>query len=234
MTEKQPISRKPTSGDDRNLVGVDSTDAALSLEDRLFMTWKNHSTLIIAGVVLVVVLIVGRGAWGSYVEARQARISEAFGLAESIDEKRVFARDNIGHPLAGVALLEVADEVYRNGDYRMSEIEYSAALAALSEPLLMARARMGSAISAIQSGLVSKGEPLLRGIANDEEVPVPVRAEALYHLASVQFAEKRYDDARATLDELAESSSAGAWVGPMTSLRAQIPAEVATSAEVAE
>lgn len=234
MTEKQTISRKSTSGDDRNLIGADSAETALSLEDKLFMTWKNHSTLIVAGVVLVVVLIVGRGAWGSYVEARQVRISEAFGLAETIDEKRVFARDNVGHPLAGVALLEVADEVYREGDYRMAEIEYAAALAALSEPLLMSRARMGEAISAIQGGLVSKGEPLLRSIADDEEVPEPIKAEALYHLASVQFAEKRYDDARATLDELAESSSASAWIGPMTSLRAQIPAEVASAAEVAE
>ena len=234
MTKKQPLSRKPTNGDDRNLVGVDGADAALTLEDRLFLTWKNHSTLIVAGVVLVVFLIVGRGTWSAYVEARQARISEAFGLAESIEEKRVFARDNIGHPLAGVALLEVADEVYRNGDYRMAEIEYSAALAVLSEPLLLSRARIGEAISAIQSGLVSKGEPLLRRIADDEEVPAPIRAEALFQLASVQFAEQRFENARATLDELAESSAAGAWVGPMTSLRAQIPGEVASSAEMAE
>lgn len=234
MTEKQPISPKPTSGDDRNLVGVGNTGGPMTLEDRLLLTWKNHSTLIVAGAVLIIVLIVGRGAWSSYVEARQVRISEAFGLAESIDEKRVFARDNVGHPLAGVALLGVADEVYRNGDYRMAEIEYSAALAALSDPLLVARARLGEAVSAIQSGSVSKGEPLLRGIADDEQVPAPVRAEALYQLASVQFAEKRYDNARESLDELAESPSASAWMGPMTSLRAQIPAEVAESADTAE
>lgn len=234
MTEKKPISAKQPRSDDRNLVDVDSSDAGLSFEDRLFLAWKTHRTLIISGIVLIIVLIVGRGAWGSYIEARQHRISDAFGAAESINEKRAFASDNPGDPLAGVALLEVADEVYRNGDYGTAEDDYVAAQAALSNPLLLSRARLGEAVAAIQGGLVSKGEPLLRGIIDDEMVSEPIKAETLYHLASVQFAESRFEDARATLDELSESSSAGAWVSPIQTLRAQLPAEVAASSDPAE
>lgn len=225
MTEKPSPVRIPVKGDDRNLVPSEASPAGPAFEDRLFSFWQNYRVALVAVVVVAFLVIVGRGAWNYYQEGREEASRLAFRDAVTLEQKQAFARDHAGHPLAAVALLGIADESYRNRDYTQARQQYAAAAAALKDPLLVARARLGEGVSALQPGVDVSGAEVLVRLGGDTAAPVALRTEAYYHLAALAVADGEPVKAREYLDKLAALEPVGIWTNRAASLRARLPME---------
>jgi hypothetical protein len=223
MSEKS-ISTPSAKGDDRNLVPVDSGNA-VTFEDQLQLIWKNHRNTIIGLIAVLVLAIIGLQVWRMLESEREAATQAAFGAATTVEAKRAFARDHAGHPLAGAALLYVADESYKNGRFEEAAREYASASAALTEPLLVGRSRIGEAVSALKAGQTTKGEQLLTKIAEDPTVLLAYRAQAYYEIAT--FAESAGDIAKArdSVDKCRALDPESFWANVATTLRERLSAD---------
>jgi hypothetical protein len=227
MSEPTSPSKPAAKADDRNVVPVQGGPEA-TLEDRLFLFWKNYRTTIYGAIVIVLAAIIGREAWQFYAANREATIRTAYGAADTADAKRAFARENAGHPLAGIALLAAADDAYSNADYARAGREYGEARAALKDASLAARAQLGEALCTIQGGLASKGEPMLRAFAADKNMPATLRIEAWYQLAVLALADGNHAPAREALEKLGELPLTRDWSFRIADLRSRLPAVAQT------
>lgn len=228
MTDQASSTQKPAKGDERNVVAVDPAAPQATLEERLAKFWADNRTVLLVGVVLVIAAIIGRSIWERQVAAKQEAVRAAFGLAETAEAKLAFARENEGHPLAGVALIGAADEAYSQGDYASAATRYAEAAVALSDPLIQARARLGEAVSSLQAGMGSKGEDLLRKVGSDTTAPEAIRAEAWYHLAAHTLDAGNTQAAREALTKVSEVSPRGLWAMRAAALSAKLPPEAPT------
>lgn len=244
MTEKTPSAAKPAAktplgGDDRNIVPADAASTGESFELWLHEFWSKNRTVVYVAIVAVILIIVGREAWQVYQARQEQSVRAAYASATDTEARRQFAREHAGHPLAGLALLALADEAYARSDYAAAGRTYTEALADIKEPALVARARLGEAMAALQAGLVAKGEPLLRQLAEDTTVLDAIRIEAWYHLASLEVSEGDSAAANASLDKFqallmpemqatgrnaAPGEATRAWFMRGASLRARIQA----------
>ncbi len=146
---------------------------------------KNRQTILIACAILLVAVI-GREGWFYYAAQHEASIREDFARAADRPEQlAAFASANAGHALAGVAYLQIADGKYTAGDFRGALENYNKAVAALKNPGLLARARVGAAMSQVNSGDKAAGEAGLKAVQADATLPKGARAEAGYHLATI-------------------------------------------------
>jgi len=112
--------------------------------------------------------------------------------------------------------------LYEARDFGPAATRYAMAAQSLSEPMLRARARMGEALSYLQSGEELRGKPLLVKLADDPAQPDPIRAEARYHLAALAVGAGAYDAASEELDKLMQLESAGIWAMQISLLRSQL------------
>lgn len=225
MTDQASSSQKPAKGDERNVVAVDPATPQATLEERLAKIWAENRTFILAGIALVIAAIIGRSVWDNYQASQQREISAAFGLAETAEAKLAFAREHADSPLAGVAIIGAADEAYAKADYATAGQRYAQAAAVLKEPLILARARLGEAVCAIQGGSAAKGEELLRKVGGDTTTPEALRAEAWYHLASHLLDSGNTAGAREAIAKVGEVSPRGMWAMRAAGLSAKLPAE---------
>jgi hypothetical protein len=182
MSEKT-ISTATVKGDDRNLVPVDPA-GALSFEDQAFLIWKQQRTFIIGTLVAVAAVLIAWFAISGIRERHEDAIRSAFGQATSIDAKRAFAREHAGHALAGLALLAVADDSYASARYEEAAQNYAAAVAALTDPLLVGRARIGEGAANLRTAQSALGEQQLTKLAEDAAMLMAHRLQAWYILAS--------------------------------------------------
>jgi predicted negative regulator of RcsB-dependent stress response len=233
MTDQASSTPKPAKGDERNVVAVDPSAPQATLEERLTVIWAENRTFILTGIVLVIVAIIGRYAWDSHVAAKQREIQAAFGLAETAEAKIAFARDYADSPLAGVALLGAADEAYAKAEYSVAGQRYAQAVAALKDPVILGRARLGEAVCALQGGSTSKGEELLRTVGGDPTAAEAIRAEAWYHLAAHLLDAGNIAGAREAIAKVSEVSPRGLWTMRAAGLAAKLPAESAVPAPAA-
>jgi predicted negative regulator of RcsB-dependent stress response len=233
MTDHASSTPKPAKGDERNVVAVDPTAPQATLEERLTEIWTENRTFILAGIVLVIVAIIGRYAWDSHVAAKQREIQAAFGLAETAEAKVAFARDYADSPLAGVALVGAADEAYTKAEYSVAGQRYAQAAAVLKDPVILSRARLGEAMCALQGGSTSKGEELLRKVGGDATAAEAIRAEAWYHLAAHLRDTGNVAGAREAIAKVSEVSPRGMWTMRAAGLAAKLPAETAAAAPAA-
>jgi len=230
MTDQASSTPQPAKGDERNVVAVDPTTPQATLEERLAKIWEENRVVILVGIVLVIAAIIGRYAWDSHVATKQREVSAAFGLAETAEAKLAFAREHADSPLAGVALIGAADDAYAAADYVLAGQRYAQAAAVLREPLILARARLGEAVSALQGGSTSKGEELLRQVGGDVAVPEAIRAEAWYHLAAHLRDAGNIAGAREAVTKVSEVSPRGLWGMRAAGLAAKLPAETESPA----
>lgn len=221
------------SGDDRNLVQVDDSYVAPGLEDRLQLFWERYSKVIVLGVVVVVVAIAGRGLVG-WMSARQDAATRAeFATVEGKDALLAFAAAHPSHSLAGVALLQVADELYAAGDFAGAGAAYRDAATSLGEQPLAGRALLGAAISVIQAGKTEEGVAVLRQLADDVARTAVIRAEAAYHLASIARESGRIDEANRRVEQIAALGDTGLWGQRALMLRSQLASAATVSDEAA-
>jgi tetratricopeptide (TPR) repeat protein len=210
-------------GDDRNLVQVDESYAAPSLEDRLRLLWEQNRQLIVFAVVVVVLALVGREVIGWYAAKRDRAISAAYAEADGAEAKRAFASAHPKHPLAGIAWLEAADLAYTAGRFAEAVADYAQAAPALAGNPLQSRARLGLALATIQNGDTTAGAEQLRRLAADIEALRGVRTEARYHLAVLAYADGRVEEARTLIDEILQTDLSGAWAQRALALRSSLP-----------
>jgi predicted negative regulator of RcsB-dependent stress response len=218
-------------GDDRNVVAAGSSGTELSFEEQVQAFWKRNSRYILFLVALGFVAILGREAVRYMWKEREQGITEAYGASATPAELKAFAGEHSGHTLAGFALLRVADEAYKAGNFSEAATAYEQAIAPLKDSPVVSRARIGAAVSTVQAGDRTKGETALKALADDMAIMPGYRTEARYQLAVVAIGDGRFDEARQTLDDIMTSDITGSWAQRAYMLRATLPASTASAIE---
>jgi predicted negative regulator of RcsB-dependent stress response len=212
MTETPAAKKPPVKGDDRNLVAVENGNAT-TFEEKLLVFWKKNRNTVVVVIIAGIATIVGRGWWHWYVDGKERETRAAYGLAETIEQKAAFARENAGHPTAALALLEVADDAFARADYNRAASDYRDAAVALADPVLKARARLAEGVAGIRAGSGETAFATLLAVAEDSTAPEALRCEAWFQIAAARFAAGQNTEAKEALDQLEKIDSTGRWIG---------------------
>lgn len=223
MAEKPPAKDRK-SGDDRNLIDVEASESGFDLEAWVITFWLANRKTIFTAIVLALVIVVGLQSYRIISAKMEASTRRAFAEATTEEAMKAFAESHKGHALAGAAYLTLADKEYERGEFNQAIDNYEMAGKILDLPILTYRAELGRAISFIQSGLPSKGQPLLVDLGEDETAPMAIRCEAYHHLASLAIETEDYDTAGGYLDTIEELAPVGIWASRVTSIRNTLPA----------
>ena len=188
-------------------------------EEAVQAFWAKNSRLILMACAAVLLIVVGRYGW-EYFAAEQEKDKQAeFARAADRPEQLIaFAKANSGHALAGVASLRVADQRYVAADYRQALENYNLAVASLKNPALIARARLGAALSQFYSGDKTAAETALKAISADATLPKGLRAEATYHLATLAKEAGNSTEVDRLIAEIGKIEPAGVWSQRATAL----------------
>lgn len=191
--------------------------------DSVRTMWEKNRNGIIVVCVAILLGILGREGWAFFSAARDRGVREEFAAAGSDAAKlEKFAAENSGHPLAGAALLLVADGKYEAGNYGAAETAYDKAAGVLKMDVLLGRAKLGAAVSKLAGGNAAGGETALKGVQADVSLPAAIRAEAAYHLASLAAEAGNKDEAIRLIDELTKLDATGPWTQRAVPLRAKL------------
>ena len=226
MAEKPPAKGK-NAADDRNLIDAEASESGLDFETWVINFWQTNRKTILSAIILALVIVVSLQLYRIISAHQESSTREAYAEATTDEAKQAFAESHQGHPLAGAALLSLADSAYGRGDYNEAAGLYEEAAGDLELPVLVFRASLGQGVSLIQFGLQSKGEPILLGLADNTAAPEAIRSEAWYHLASLAIVAGEIEKARGYLDSIEELSPVGIWASRATALRNTLPAPVA-------
>jgi predicted negative regulator of RcsB-dependent stress response len=192
-------------------------------EHKLHDFWQRNSKAVYLFCLIVLVAIIGKGAYGSYRVMQDNKVRDAYAAASTSEKLKAFATENAGHALAGVAWLRLADEAYAAGNYALAAQNYQAASTMKDSPLA-GRATLGLAIAKLQAGQASEAETLLKQISSDAKQMKGIRAEAAYQLASTASAAGRTDEALKYLDQVTAIEPTGTWAQRAMMLRITLPA----------
>ena len=175
--------------------------------------WQKYRPLILAVVAAGLLAIVVREGWQYFAAQREESVRVDYAKAGDRPEQLAsFAAANSGHELAGVAYLRVADLKYTAGDYRAALENYTKAAASLKVPAVLGRARLGGALSQLNSGNKAAGEAALKAIAADANLLKPARAEANYHLAAAAYEAGNQAEVSRLTGEINKLDTAGIWI----------------------
>lgn len=200
------------SGDDRNLVDIDEAFAEADFEDRMWLFWNKNKTGIIAGVVILILGVIGINTYRLLEAKQHAAMQEEYSAAIGDTEKlKAFGASNADAPLGGLALLEAADAQYAAGDFAAAISLYQQSLVPLQNSVVVGRARLGVAMAQIKAGQADAGKNTLREILATEALLAAVRAEAAVRLAQLELADGNRDAAKQLLDRVAKMSNVEYW-----------------------
>ncbi len=189
--------------------------------------WRKHGRTVMMVCVVILIGIVLKGAFDWYRRSQEAAIGREFKDATSTGKLKSFVAAHSSHELAGLALLALADEAYREKNYGEAATSYQRAFEVLKTGHFAARAALGGAVAKIQAGQAAEGVEKLKQLANDMKHPVGIRAEAAYHAATTLADQGQVEEA-AKLADLANSVGGGSMWGQMSAaLRASLPVAVA-------
>ena len=141
-------------------------------------------------------------------------------IADRPEQLATFAAANAGHPLAGVAYLQIADSKYVAADYRAAADNYKKATAIITNGGLLGRAKLGAAMSQLNAGEQAAAETALKAIGADAALPRGARAEALYHLATLAHDAGNAAEVGRLLAEMNKIDANGVWAQRATTLLA--------------
>lgn len=228
-----PADQNPsrTAGDDRNLVTIDENYLAPTFEDKLLIFWEKNGRAVITVVVLVAVGLVARWGFGVFAESRERAIAAEYAAAKDSAALKAFAESQPTAALSGVAHLRLADEAYAAGRFGDAKAEYEAVAKVLTGNVLGERARLGSAVSQLQSGDTAGGQAALEALANDVSFLSPLRGEAAFHLAILAREAGQVSDAKKWVELTLSADPTGFWAQRAMQLRAGLPADPAPVAE---
>ncbi|MGA2051964.1 MAG: tetratricopeptide repeat protein [Opitutales bacterium] len=201
----------PRAGDDRNLVMVDQNFAEADIEDRAWLFWQKRRKVVYGLVALVFLGALGWAGWVYYQKQALADAQAAYLQANDAASLLAFGHANAGTPLARVALLQGADDLYSKGQYKDAAAAYADAAAAWSGEPVSQRANLGHALSLVQGGDPTTGQTELETLANNLAVPDNFRAEAGYYVAVLSLQAGDSTGARTWIDKVQALPGAGAW-----------------------
>lgn len=194
------------------------------LELTLHNFWVKNRGFIFVLCVIVLVGIIGREGWQYFSASREKSIQQDYAqIADKPDRLTAFAEANSGHPLAGIAYLQIADRKFEAADYKEASATYTKAAGSLKNEALVGRAKLGAAVSLISSGDVAGGESALKAISTDQSVSKSTRAEAAYHLASLASEAGKVEDVKKFVDDVTKNDLGGSWAQRATLLLADLP-----------
>ena len=174
--------------------------------------WEKNRSLILLACLAALLAIVGREGWQYFSAMREKAVQEEYAKAADKPEKlAAFADSYSGHALAGVANLQLADQKFGAADYKQAAALYTKAAASLKNETMLGRARLGAAMSQINSGDRVAGEAALKAIGADQSVLKTVRAEATFHLASVAYEAGKMDEVKKLIEEVTKIDLGGPW-----------------------
>jgi len=220
-----PSSSTPTpSGENARNQPAEGGPVVPPFEERLWMFWQKNAKALLGIAAVVLLVIVGQGAWELLQEKKERDIQQAYAAAATTAQLKTFAAANPSHELAGVAQLRIADEAYGDGRFSEAASTYEQAVAALPAGALASRARLGAAMAKHQAGQTGESEAALKAIANDANEIKAYRAEAMAHLASLAAAAGNAADVKAYADQLMQLDPANPWTQRTLQLMAALPA----------
>lgn len=227
MTKLAKPSGTSPAGADPQLV----TPAAPSSEEKLHLFWQRNRGTLLGVVVLVAFVLVGKGAWEIWRVKQEQSLQQAYAAATTPEQLRAFASAHNGHLLAGVAQLRLADDAYAAGKSADALAGYEKAAPQLKGTLLGARAELGAAMAKLQAGRTADGTAALQQLANDPKQLKGIRAEAIYHLATLAAAAGAGDDVKKYSDQLITLDPASPWAQRAMMLRATQASSAPTAQE---
>jgi len=196
--------------------------------------WNGNRGFILIVCALVILAIVGREGWQYFSAMREKTLREEYAqISDKPDRLALFADANAGHPLAGVAYLQIADQKFENGDFKDASSAYTKAAGALKNEALVGRAKIGAAISLISSGDNAGGESALKAINADQTQSKAVRAEAAYHLAALALEAGRTDEVKKLVEDITKIDLGGPWSQRAVMLIGNLPDNARTTAPTA-
>jgi hypothetical protein len=203
----------------------DPNSAAIpaSFEDQVKLAWEKNGGFIYLMIALVALGILGKGGYEYFAAQKELKAQQDYAACTAPDMLKAFAESHRGHPLAGLAELRVADMAYASGSYREATAEYGQAMPDLTVPALVARAKLGLAVSEAQSGRVSDAEAGLRQILGDDAQLKPIRCEAAYQLAVLEVSQGRPGEVQALMDRLMQIDPSSPFSERIVSLRSSLP-----------
>jgi tetratricopeptide (TPR) repeat protein len=194
-------------------------------EDAVQAFWDKNRRLILLVCAAALLAVVARYGWEYMAEQKEQGVQSDFARAADRPEQLAnFAKDHEGHPLSSVAWLRIADQRYAGGDYRQALENYNKAMAGLKNPALLSRARLGVAMSQYYNGDKAAAEATLKAIGADAGLPKAVRAESVYHLASLAHEAGNTAEVERLVAEIGKIDPAGIWSQRATGLVVRKPA----------
>jgi len=218
MSQLTPADHKPHSADPAAPVVEPGFEVALHA------FWEKNRKLVLIACAAALLVIVGRESLQYFSAQRERGIQAEFArISEQPAKLAAFAEANSGHALAGVALLQLADDKFSTGDYAAAAAGYQKAAGALKNETLLGRAKLGAAISQVSGSDKAAGEAALKGISADTTLLKGVRAEATYHLALLALEAGNADEVRRLVDQVSRIDGASSWSQRATVLLAALP-----------
>lgn len=181
--------------------------------------WEKNRSFILLICTAALLAIIGREGWQYYTAQQEQGVRQDYAkVADRPEQLAAFAGANSGHVLAGVAYLRLADTKYAAADFRPAAENYTKAAASLKHPALLGRAKIGAAMSQINSGDKTAGEAALKGIGAEATLPKNVRAEATYHLATLAYEAGNAAEVSRLVTEVGKIEVSGMWAQRATAL----------------
>jgi len=222
-----PSSEKATASTPQPAAPAKPSALELPTAEHLQSFWERNRNVVFVGFAAVILAILARGGYEQVVARREAGIAADFSAATTPDKLRAFARDHGRHPLAGAALLELADQAYAAGRFDEAQGYYVDAASILAGTPFAARATLGQGICLLSAGKTAEGTAILQRLADDATQLQAVRSEAAYHLASQAFASGNYDTVVKDTDLVMQADANSIWAQRALLLRARTPASAA-------
>ena len=207
---KNLLSKDEHLVDERSLIDLEDS-AALSLEDRLNIYWRDNKSFLISCILVLLLSTIGYQSARIVKNQKEAALKAEYAEAETSGKLADFARTHSDKALGGFAALKIADIAYTYGEYGKALEFYDLAVSVLKEPTLAGRARIGQAFALYSSGGTEEGFARLNAIIADETLAEATRAEAAYHLAVEAHAKGRKDEFNSYAEQIKNLEFAGQW-----------------------
>lgn len=184
--------------------------------------WNSLKRNMIRIIVWTIVAFILLAVFNYIRHYRVRNLQTAFLNVKSTEQLKDFANEFKKEPLAGVALVRLADLSYTENNFPLAAAYYREALEPLKGTELEERAQIGLAISLLQNKDTKEGEALLTEMSQSPKVSINMKAQALYQLFILSVAQKNYSQAHQLLSTLSSLSDNNPWADKAGQLAASI------------
>ncbi len=193
------------------------------VEERFNDFWQKNGGAIFAGIGIAAVIVLGVMTVRWWQERQEANVRAAFSVAQETHELEEFAKDNDDHPLGGLAMIELANRQYEEGNYAAAAETYSKAAKTLGDSPAGGRARLGAAMAKLFGANPSQGEEALRQLVLSAGNTDQLRAQAGFNLALHYWQQGKLDAMREIIDSVEGLTDGGIYQMQSLQLRNRLP-----------